>query len=220
MQKKYSFIKKIKSYSNDYEITADFYSKIISRHHFGKGALENFLVNSYEIQPLIDPDIKKIKFEINKKSFHDLIVYIYIRFAHDLIYFPFEGKRKLNGESIRKAEKINKKFQPYIIKSDYNKKFFIDIKRKSPVHPSYDKNNAENYLKNLFKSSKFIRIINKLYNNNFYFWASQYSKGKNYHPLKYFYGLFSVAKVLEDLSLNEKYLKLILEVSIGTFKFF
>ena len=200
-----TLLKKKKTYYNDFEISADFYSKGRTRHHYGKSSLEGFLVNSYSVQPLIDPDIKQIKFEINEKSLQDLIAYIYVRFAHDLINFPFEGKRELNPESIIKAEKLNKKFRPYRVKSDYNENFYIDIERKSPILPSNDNKNVNEYLRELFKTSKFINIINRLYDNNVYNWAKEYSKKSNYYPLRHGYALFAIAKTLEDLSLNERY---------------
>ena len=53
-------LKKLKSYNNNYEISSDFYAKGISRCHFGSEIVENFLANVYLIQPLIDPDIKKL----------------------------------------------------------------------------------------------------------------------------------------------------------------
>lgn len=200
-------LKKLKTYYNDYELSTDLYSKGRTRHHYGKAALEAFLVNSYNIQPLIDPDIKKIKFNITEKSFHDLIAYIYVRFANDLIYFPFQGKRKLIPESIKKAEKLNKKFIPYKIKLDYNKNFYIDNMRKSPVPPSKDNINVEKYLREKFKSSKFIKLINQIYNNKVYNWAKKFSIGTNFHPLRHGYGLFAIAKTLEDLSLNKRFIK-------------
>ena len=131
-----TMIKKEKKYSNDYEISYLFYQKGRSANHDGKMVLEGFLSNTYVIQPLIDSVFRKIKFNDNKNSMNDLIAYIYIRFAHDLINFPFQGKRILKNESIIKAEKLNLMRKPYIIKYDYNDKFLIDFKRKSPIPKS------------------------------------------------------------------------------------
>ena len=200
-----ALLKKKKTYSNDYELSADLYSKGITRHHNGKTSVVGFLGNSYSLQPLIDPDIKQIKFDVNEKSVHDLIAYIYVRFSQDLINFPFQGKRELNPESIIKAEKMNKNFPSYKIKSDYNKNFYIDNKRKSPAPPSNDNKKVDQYLNELFKSSKFIHLINQVYDKNVYNWAKEYSKKSKFHPLRHGYGLFAVAKTLEDLSLNERY---------------
>ena len=168
-------LKKNKKYNNDYEITLDFYFKGLVRNHFGKASLESFLANIYLLHPLIDPDIKQIKYNFNEKSYHDLVAYLYVRFAHDLIYIPFQGKREINQESIKKAEKINTKLPPYKIKLNYNKNFYIDIERNYQAHPSKN-NNVKEYLRKLFKSPKFINIINKIYDNNVYNWAKQYSE--------------------------------------------
>lgn len=79
------FLKKQKKFTNDYEIASSFYSKGRSVNHDGKTALEEFLVNSYYLQPLIDPDIKKLKFDLNNNTTHDLIAYVLVRFAHDFL---------------------------------------------------------------------------------------------------------------------------------------
>ena len=199
-----ALLKKNKKYNNDYEISEDYGFKGEIRHHFGKASLELFLANQYTLHPLIDPDINKIKLDINKNSAHDLVAYIYTRFAHDLIYIPFERKRELSKESIKKAEELNKKFHPYKIKTNYNKNFYIDIERNYSASPSKE-NNVNEYLRKIFKSSKFIDIINQIYNENVYNWAKKYSKITKYFPLRHGYGLFAIAKILEDLSINKRY---------------
>ena len=80
-------------------------------------------------------------------------------------------------------------------------------REKFPVLPSKNDNNFNRYLRNLFKSTKFIDIINQIYDNNVYNWAKQYSQKSNYFPLRHVYGLFAVAKKLEDLSINKRYFK-------------
>jgi hypothetical protein len=201
-----ALLKRNNAFKNDNEISTDFYFKGRLRHHFGKAALGSFLVNMYTLHPLIDSDIRQIRFNINTTSYHDLIAYIFVRFGHDLIYIPFQGKRKLNEESIKKAEKLNKKLLPYKIKSNYNKNFYIDIERKYQAPPSKD-NYANDYLRKLFNSTKFINIINQIYDNKVYIWAKQYSEKTKYFPLRHFYGLYAIAKTLEDISLNKRYFK-------------
>ena len=161
-----SLLKTEKLFSNDYEIAFDLYSRSIGRNHFGKAALENFMSNIYTIQPLMDPDIKKIKFDVNNISSHDLIAYIYIRYAHELIDFPFQGNRKLDLKSIKKAQLLNNISKQYEIKLNFNKNFFIDKNRTSPVFTHKKKNNVNEYLKELFKSSKYLNTIKKIYDNN------------------------------------------------------
>ena len=198
-------IKTKKTYYYKNEISSVLYSMGRCRNHFGKANIEHYLINSYSLEPLIDPDIRQIRFNFSENNQNDLIAYIYVRFAHDLIYFPFEGKRVLNSKSIKKAEELNKKLPPYLIKSDYNENFYIDLKRKSPIHPSKDKNSVEKYLRELFNSSQFKRKINSIYDNNVYDWAKEYSKKTHFYPLRHGYGLFAVVKTLDYLSINEKF---------------
>jgi hypothetical protein len=165
-------MKSKKTYYSKNEISSALYAMGRNRNHYGKANIESYLINAFTIQPLIDPEIRQIKFSKNHPN--DLISYIYVRFARDLILFPFEGKRILSYESIIKADELNKKFSPYSIKKDYNKNFFIDIKRKCPVPSSNEKTTVEVYLRKMFNSSIFKETINKVYNNIVYDWAKEY----------------------------------------------
>lgn len=198
-----SFLKKEKEYNNSYEISSSFYQKGRSANHDGKAALEGFIANIYLIQPLIDPDIKKIKFIYNYHSTHDLISYVYIRFAKNLVNFQFQGNRTLISKSIIKAKILNNLIKPYEIKLDYNEKFFIDDIRKCPVPVSNENKKIDTYLKKLFDSSIFIQTITKLYEYKIYKFAKEYSNHINYYPFRHFYGLLSVAITIDNLSLNE-----------------
>lgn len=201
-------LKKDKAYNNEYEISSDLYLKGRVNSHFGKKSLDGFIINSYFIQPLIDTEIKKIKYDINGKLSHDLLAYIYVRFSHDLIYFPFQGNRILNNESIKKAEKLNKMIPPYKIKSNYNKNFFIDTKRKSPISASKCNETVENILYEMFKKKSFIKILYKVYDKNVYNFAKEYYRKSTFFPLKHIYGLLSIVKTIKYLSINKNIFKL------------
>ena len=201
-----SILKNIKTFKNDFEISYFLYSKTVGRNHFGRGALEGFMINYYSLQPLMDPEIKQIKFDINKISSYDLIIYIYVRFAPDLLKFPVQGNRSFYLESIKKAEKLNSRMSPYKIKTNYNKFFYIDRNRTSPAFQSKNNTNIYKYLNELFKSTKYIQILNKLYDTNIYNWASSYSQQTSYYPFRHHYALLAIVVSLEYLSLNEKYM--------------
>ena len=198
------YLKLKKNYSNDYEISYDLYSRIVNKNHFGRSALEAFISNIYLIQPLMDPDIKKIKYEINNDLSHDFIAFIYMRFARDLIYFPIQGNRILNKDNIRKANKLNSKLIRYKIKSDCNKNFFIDFKRKSPVKQNKQKKNVNEILNQIFESKEFLNIICKIYDKNLYNWSKSYINKTNHHPLKHQYALLAVAVISELILANNK----------------
>jgi len=200
-----SNLKKKKKYDNEYEIAYDLYSKSLGKNHFGKGALERLITNTYTFQPLLDPEIKKIKYKLGKKS-DDLIAYIYIRFAKDLINIPFQGNRTISLESIQKAYQLNNISNGYKIKTDYNKNFYVDNKTLSNLFSLNDREKSEDnyeYFKKFLKSPKYIKILNNNYDNNIYNWAKKESITSNFHPLRHHYALFAIAKILDDLS-NKK----------------
>lgn len=188
---------KNKSYKNDYEITADFYSKGCMRNHCSKMSVYNFLFNIYTFFPLLDSDIKKIKYDMNDDS-KDLIVYIYIRFGYELINFPFQGNRTINASSIKKALNLAKRLPPYTIKSDYNKHFYIDLERKSPNIGCEEKNNIYSYLNQLYKSNKFIHSFSKIYDNDIYQIANEYMRRIKVENNGY--SFLAISKVINDLN--------------------
>ena len=207
MNRSISLLKKQKSFNNEYEISYDLYSKNFGKYHYGKEALEGFLSNNYNINPLMDPDIKQIKYDIKGEKSHDLIAYIFVRLAKDLINFEIQGNRTLDRKSIEKAKKLNEKRFPYVIKTGFNKNFFIDRIRKYSSFPFKINGNPYDYLHKLIKSSKYIELLNKIYDINIYNWANQYSKKTNYHSLSQHYALLAVANTIDYLSLNEKGIK-------------
>ena len=199
-------LKTNKYFNNDYEISSHLYSIAIGKNHFGKAALESFIANIYFLQPLMDPDLKKIKYNIHGDLSHDLIAYIYIRFAHELINFPFQGNRTLNSESITKANQLNNNFTPYTIKTDYNQNFYIDNKRKIPEDSEKDEINVDEYLKKLFNSNQYVNLINKIYDNKVIKWAKENIIKSNYFPFRHEYGLLAISLTIENLLFNERYL--------------
>ena len=199
-----SLLKSKKQYNNDYEISYDLYSRIVGRNHFGRSTVEAFMANIYSLQPLMDPDIKKIKYDIIGDSPHDLLAFIYIRYAEDLIHFPIQGNRYLNLESIKKAKKLNQKLKPYKATLDSNNNFYIDIKRKSPVNNSKNNKTANDLLKEMFESPEYLVAINKIYDKEIYNVAKEYSKKSNYHPFRHQYALLAIFLTKKYLSLNKE----------------
>lgn len=206
LKRNVAILKNEKEFNNDYEITYSLYSKALGTNHFGKTSLEGFMANIYKLNPLMDPYIKQIRYDINGDSSHDLIAYIYIRFAPDLIRFPFEGNRILNIKSIEKAKILNKKLKPYKIKSNFNPNFYIDVKRTIQIAPLKEKENVYNNLKKLFDDFQFLKSIKKIYDDNVCNWAKEKIKKSNFHPLRHEYGFLAIAITIENLLINKKYL--------------
>ena len=211
-QRSLEFLQQRKIYKNDYEISADFYYRGRARSHFGTAAYESFIANIFYFEPLIDSDIKKIKFDIIDSLPHDIPAYIYVRFANDLINFPFQGNRFLKIESIKRAEKINKELGHYKKKYNYKKNFYIDKKRKYPVSNSKDliyNGDAIDYIKEIVKTNKIYFYIQKIYDDSVYKWSVESINKNGYFPYRYIYSLLAIAKTLEDISANQAKLRLI-----------
>jgi hypothetical protein len=199
-----NLLKNEKNFSNDYEISYYIYNKALGRNHFGKSALEGFISNFYTISPLIDPVIKKIKFEMKGNSSDDLIAYIYVRFAPELISFPFQGNRTLNLESIKKAEKLNNQNIPYKIRKNYNPNFFIDRKRIFPNIPSSKIENPDDFLYKFIKTQKYKNLINTIYDISVYNSANEYLDKIKYRPFSQHFALMAIIKIIDYLSTHEK----------------
>ena len=135
---------------------------------------------------------------------HDLIAYIYFRFAYDLLNIQIEGNRFLNPLSVKKAGILNKRNSRYEIKSDLNENFYIDIERKGPVPASNFDINVENYLKDFFKSYKFYQDIKKYYINDIDEFGKEYILKSESFSLNYINGFLAIYKTVECLALNEK----------------
>ena len=105
---------------------------------------------------------------------------------------------------MKKAEKLNKMNSRYEIKSELNENFYIDIERKCPVPPTFEYSNAENYLKDLFKSYKFFKDIKKYYINDIDEFVREYNLKSDSFSLNKINGFLSIYKTVECLALNEK----------------
>ena len=204
-------LKQKKKYKNEYEISTDLYFNGRGRVHYGTAGYESFIANIFKISPLLDSQLYKIKINIKDGLAFDIPAYIYVRFAHNLINIPFQGKRILNPESIKRAEILNNKFGSEPKKHDFNLKFYIDNKRKSPVTSSNDfkfNGDPEDYIKQLVNSNKIYFYISKIYDDSVYKWAIESLKKLKFHPLKHIYSLLAIAKTLEDIAINHQKLGL------------
>lgn len=198
-------LKKERKYNDNYELSIDLFLKGEGTNHFGKACVESFISNLYKLEPLADPDIKKLKISNNnERAYNDLIAYIYTRFCGELINVPFDSKRILNNDSIKMAKRMNNKNLPYKIKSDYNENFYIDDTRESPIYPSVNESKYNNYLQKIYLSKHFISNINKIYNNNVYNWAKNHMEKSNYRPLRHFNSLFAISIIFRYLSQEKR----------------
>lgn len=100
-------------------ITLLLYRDTISRHHFGKSNVESLFSNVFSLDPLMDPELRKLK--INSPLCQDtklLMAVLLARYCPDLLEFPFQGGRFISRETISYAKSLNEK-NPFVkIKND------------------------------------------------------------------------------------------------------
>ncbi|MCH5249301.1 MAG: hypothetical protein J1E98_05195 [Lachnospiraceae bacterium] len=182
------------------------------RSHFGKGAVEGYFANKYTLQPLIDPDLRRIRlYEPECRDNNLLMAMIYVRYCPKLLEFEFEGNRSISKDTIAFANQINNKF-PYsplkdVIPSDEN---FSVITKDSKVSELLEKNNllitaemVRNYLKGAFDSVGFRKLFAMYFDEEIYHFAKQSYEIANYYPMRECYSTLAIGKVIEDIFVSE-----------------
>ena len=106
IQKKYEIKDQNSSYLPQY-----LYKETRCRHHFGKFAAIEHYINNIRCSPAMDPELFTLKLDTPKcKDFDLLIALLFIRYAPDLLTFPFNGNHSIAPETIEYAKKINEHF--------------------------------------------------------------------------------------------------------------
>lgn len=158
------FLKQGKKYKNDFEISADLYFNGRGRVHFGTARYESFIANIFILTPLLVSDLYRLKLNIKNGLAYDIPAYIFIRFSYNLVNIPFQRKRILSLESVKKAIILNNKFGVYVKKSNFKFDFYIDNRRKISLPSSNDlnfKGDVNKYIKELVSSNKLYFYIRK-----------------------------------------------------------
>ena len=101
---------RIKDNDSEY-VTQYLYQETRCRHHFGKNTLSAFFNGTIQLSPLLDPKLRTLKLNSPEcPDYNLLIALIFVRYAPDLLKFPFQGKRSIAPETIEYAKKINARF--------------------------------------------------------------------------------------------------------------
>lgn len=180
------------------------------RNHFGKLSVEKYLANIYTINPLIDPDIHKLKSSSNCID-HDLIMaVIFIRYYPSLLDIKIEGNRSINSETIDYAKEINEKY-PYIPKEysfiseptkDDLKNIDMDIEETNEPNPPH---HPEKVLKEVFTSTYFEKIFTAYFDSQIYYNILKFVEDSNYFPIQYVMGAIAVVKIISSCVESQNY---------------
>ena len=92
----------------DEDLAMNLYRETRCRNHFGKDNVEHYQRGSYKLNPLLDPDLHKLKLTDGPCQDRNLLMaVIFDRYSPDLLTFPFEGGRSVNPETAAFARKLN-----------------------------------------------------------------------------------------------------------------
>ena len=167
------------------------------RSHFGKTCVENLLINTYSLNPLMDRELQKISTNDNL-----LIHVIYDRYLKEINDIEFDGNRKLDNNLLEKAKKINSnyKFQDY----DYDYNFDIIDNTDTTTLPnnSRESPNAKLSMLDIFHSNKIKNSIIDLFGSEIYQRAELNLSRLKHFPEALACALTAIALV--DTSINLK----------------
>lgn len=183
------------------ELPEHSYNEIRCRNHYGKSVVESYFYNTITLTPLLDPDLHKLKLNTDScEDKHLLIALIYIRYCPDLLNFEFEGNRAIDKNSIDVAYSINKMYP----KSVQYLPFISgpEISNETPEKINWNQfikfDEANDFLKDVFKTRSFELEFKKYYPNNIYDEINKFLDKSNFYPLKYVYSALSVLKIIHD----------------------
>ena len=191
-------------------ISSMLYRQIRCRNHFGRSALHDFLTNCFVLTPLCDPDLYKLRlrtFDCDDQNL--LMALIYIRYCPELLEFPFDNDRCIRQETIDKANSINDRY-PYEKRGIPNSNFYYpSFSQKKPDallmenNKFINKTEVDNYMLRLFKSPVIKHTFLSHYDKTIYDDAENYYNTQAYFPMRYCNGIVSIAKTLQDASINQ-----------------
>lgn len=172
------------------------------RTHGGKSTVCDYICNKIDLSPLMDPILLQLNLNTSECTDNNLLMLtIYERYCPKLLDFPFEGNRySIDTNTRLYAKKISSVF-PYRKPNQSSNEEFQAIISNQLIENEYQINrnspikNAEvdNYIKNLFFTSKVKSLFTSVCDEEFYLDAANHLNVYKYHPMRYAYGIISLA---------------------------
>lgn len=146
------------------------YRETRCRYHYGRYAVENFAGNICRIQPLLDPDLRKLNCNIGHllRQKNCFCALVYARYAPDLLNFKIEGGRKIDEKLLKKIKKVNslypykKRNLSFVSCKDNIEKNNGSLNNEVPQFSPYD------YFRDMFFSDEFKTEFTKYFSGELY----------------------------------------------------
>lgn len=213
---------------NSKGLSANIYRYIRCRNHFGTDSVENFLCNCYQLTPLLDPMLAKLKLSDSTCQDNNLLVaFLFSRYCPELLEFKFEGGRFIDKETIKYAQRINQSFPIseelfHISQEDNYDVLVVDEEAANILDKNHKVPNGEpeTFLKKVCDSRMFQKSFTKYYDDAIYAFAEKHFKNATFHPMREYYPIIGIVLILnavkESRSYNIKNPYILLEDYVGT----
>jgi len=179
------------------------YSEIRARHHFGKLTLEQYFTNNYMLTALLDCELHKLKTTTDECNDSNLLMaVIFTRYCPKLLDFKFQGKRKIDENTITYAKNLNNKYS--FVKEEYTFISGPEITKNNKYTKSIiTHRDINNFLKNVFYSKGFKKEFKKYISPTIYNKISDSIQKTRYFPLSSTYPVFSYLKMMDVINSKE-----------------
>ena len=183
------------------------YTEIRCRNHYGKGFVENYFVNTFDLAPLIDPVIRKLQLtdsECNDKKL--LMAVILDRYCPDLLNFNFEGGRFIGSSTIKHAKKINRRFPFNKVQREIVSEPKEQILPKIPETPEkfVKVGEPDAFLLDVFKTKSFRGAFTQVFSPEVYDKILNAIPLSNYFPNRDVYACIAVVKMMQAAQISQK----------------
>lgn len=193
-------------YESNWDIVLELYRHTRSCFHFGSGAVGNYLVNHYELQPLLDPLLAKLKLNTEGCSDRNLLFAVILkRYCPTLLDFPFEGNRSIDQETLRYAEEINRKFpienttieskNSFSLKPYDNSLIYLFNKQQVLNEEEVERSISDIVLRKQFKD-EFVKYLDE----SIYDASLLNYETVEFYPLRDFYTLLAIVVIIDIIS--------------------
>lgn len=198
---------------NSEEIPQFFYQETRCRHHFGKLTLRFYFENNVKFSPVLDPMIRTLRLNTSACPDYNLLMsLLFVRYAPDLLTFPFQGNRFIAPETIEYARRLSKCFPRRVTPVQVEQTFHVQP-RDSHVEQllATGRNNKtlptdlpEACLKAIFDSDKIYKLFTSCFDEELYRYAAAFYDKNIFGRERRLYAVTGVARVIEDVEISKR----------------
>ena len=194
--------------NNSSELTELLYKETLSRNHFGKWNVEDYLFNRIRLNPLIDSDLYKLRKNTDDFEDNDLLVSVILsRFCPRLLDLSFERNNfKLDSQTKDFANNINIKYkftsqESFFNSNDDSKEFEYKKVYSMPSNGrSFEIEDIDDFIMDVFKSQSFKSEFQSYFSSKIYSNISNTIQNRSHMPLEDAYGVIAVLKIIDAVN--------------------